>query len=1164
MRSIYFFFVIFVFVICTEAIQAQTTVTIGTGTSTDYSNPFETYFNYGWSSQLYLKSEIGAAGSISAIGYYVTNSGSSYTLDNQKIYIRHSSIGSFTDKYYPGTTGFTLVYSGSITFGSTGWKTIPLSMPFSYNGIDNLEILIESRDGSSFTSTVQSRYTSQSGGTIYRTKYDYNDYSFPSTYQAGGRIQRISNLQLSINTCTYNGGVSSATLVSVCSGGSTTISLSGNTGTPIQWQSSLENSTFIDEIGATSSNYVASGLIASKYYRAKIGSGSCIVNSTSTLVSVKNIPNAPNAGSNGPVCAGAPLDLLSSSVIGATYLWTGPNGFSSTSQNPSVSFLATTSMSGTYSVTASVNGCVSSVSTTNVTVNTIPTIPTLGNNSPLCTGLKLSLSSSIIPNATYHWTGPNNFISSNQNPDVSENATELMSGIYSLVVSENGCSTPSLHTIVSILSGPKVNLISKDEENICPGTSVVLSSVFNENSTITWYKKNNTTNEFIEIIGENSKNLITEPIIETTIYKYLVSNGTCSSYSLEYPVSVNCKAQVIVSSQDGLKILADITSISDKVGPFKFILSKELIPSFNDFVLEFPNYANQGVQTSKYLFDNLEEGQYNLKVFDSRGVALIDNQVNVFKPIEFITDTELKVNGNKIYNYSNVANGSTTKVITERTRSKNLYKINTVDKIHFLGFQDLLTGSSTFSDVKFGYYFQDNKVYAIENGTPKLLDILPSNGMTLGLVQTEFGFDYTYNGNVVLQAAYRNFNFTFNETFELFNRGELVYLSEDLEWRCYRCPPEVKPKSSLNNCLDKKGSIEFNITAYDKNIIGFKLFSASNELISPDISSTDKLYLFSNLEPGIYTYQYQYKWVYDFPYWRNNNQFHTFSSKVKVDSKMNWTNFIDMEYTPVVESVFANVSGSTKGSVISLNETWDDIETYYIEFSLKNSSINWRRYSTRILTWNPDFSISSIAPSDLKIIYSSFNTVTIILGGQTVEVYYQFFDDQLESFNSSGYTRFRYNYTPSSNAVSVQGFNEFTNQWQLLINNVSVNFLGKVHNVKFNSDTYGFGITNVSTNLHCNIITYAKLEKDLKGVNYKPKLNKIYFYFDEEYSGNNTLTYKVYDKKNRPVLYNQLISLNKKYGDNRYDLDVSTLQLGSYILEVMNEKNEKFYLRFTK
>ncbi|MEY2427691.1 MAG: large repetitive protein, partial [Verrucomicrobiota bacterium] len=52
----------------------------------------------------------------------------------------------------------------------------------------------------------------------------------------------------------------------------------------------------------------------------------------------------------------------------ASYNWTGPNGFNSTSQNPSIAH-ATTNTSGTYAVTATVLGCASPAGTTLVTVN---------------------------------------------------------------------------------------------------------------------------------------------------------------------------------------------------------------------------------------------------------------------------------------------------------------------------------------------------------------------------------------------------------------------------------------------------------------------------------------------------------------------------------------------------------------------------------------------------------------------------------------------------------------------------------------------------------------------------------------------------------------------------------------------------------------------------
>lgn len=102
------------------------------------------------------------------------------------------------------------------------------------------------------------------------------------------------------------------------------------------------------------------------------------------------------------------------------------------------------------------------------------------------------------------------------------------------------------------------------------------------------------------------------------------------------------------------------------------------------------------------------------------------------------------------------------------------------------------------------------------------------------------------------------------------------------------------------------------------------------------------------------------------------------------------------------------------------------------------------------------------------------------------------------------------------------------------------------------------------TNNNCkDKVSYAKLEKTLKGVNYRLQ-NRLLFYYDEEYTNttHTTINYKIYDESNQimPVASKPL-----SHGDNRYMIDISGLSLNkSYILEVTNDKSEKFYLRFTK
>src|SRR5205085_12197807 len=97
------------------------------------------------------------------------------------------------------------------------------------------------------------------------------------------------------------------------------------------------------------------------------------------------IPATPTASNGGPYCAGQTISLSTAAVAGATYAWTGPNGFTSAAQNPTRAN-ATTADGGTYSVTITVNGCTSAAGTSNVVVNATPATPTPTNGGPYCEG----------------------------------------------------------------------------------------------------------------------------------------------------------------------------------------------------------------------------------------------------------------------------------------------------------------------------------------------------------------------------------------------------------------------------------------------------------------------------------------------------------------------------------------------------------------------------------------------------------------------------------------------------------------------------------------------------------------------------------------------------------------------------------------------------------
>ncbi|MCZ2223230.1 MAG: PKD domain-containing protein [Chitinophagales bacterium] len=109
--------------------------------------------------------------------------------------------------------------------------------------------------------------------------------------------------------------------------------------------------------------------------------GSCISNEiASAQITYPSAPNTPTITANSEFCSGNTINLsASSTTTGVSYEWTGPNGFTSNQQNPSITN-ATTAASGTYSVTAVLNGCVSTATTKNIVVNLTPNITNSNSN----------------------------------------------------------------------------------------------------------------------------------------------------------------------------------------------------------------------------------------------------------------------------------------------------------------------------------------------------------------------------------------------------------------------------------------------------------------------------------------------------------------------------------------------------------------------------------------------------------------------------------------------------------------------------------------------------------------------------------------------------------------------------------------------------------------
>ncbi len=134
-------------------------------------------------------------------------------------------------------------------------------------------------------------------------------------------------------------------------------------------------------------------------YVLTVSDGNCNSEPDTTLAVVLPEPAAPVASSNSPVCEDSLLSFSTTTVAGATYTWTGPNGFSSNLGSP---FVATPSVaaSGNYNVFATINGCPGPVTTLAVTVNPTPVVDILGDTT-ICIGDGTTLTGTGA--STYAW-----------------------------------------------------------------------------------------------------------------------------------------------------------------------------------------------------------------------------------------------------------------------------------------------------------------------------------------------------------------------------------------------------------------------------------------------------------------------------------------------------------------------------------------------------------------------------------------------------------------------------------------------------------------------------------------------------------------------------------------------------------------------------------------
>ena len=177
---------------------------------------------------------------------------------------------------------------------------------------------------------------------------------------------------------------------------------------------------------------------------------------------VGTISIAPN-----PACVGSTVQL--NAIGGAFYDWSGPQGWTSNQQNPTI-LLTSHQQGGTYTVTiTNAAGCPLVLKDT-LQVNYPPIAEATYEQNTACTGSTLLIHGSGA--GSYAWTGPNGFSSNQKHPQI-EHVTLANSGIYTFTVtSPNGCTATT--TLNITINTPPALSANPTLTQTCEGSKIQL------------------------------------------------------------------------------------------------------------------------------------------------------------------------------------------------------------------------------------------------------------------------------------------------------------------------------------------------------------------------------------------------------------------------------------------------------------------------------------------------------------------------------------------------------------------------------------------------------------------------------------------------------------------------------------------------------------------
>ncbi|MEZ4838068.1 T9SS type B sorting domain-containing protein [Flavobacterium sp.] len=384
----------------------------------------------------------------------------------------------------------------------------------------------------------------------------------------------------------------------------------------------------------------------------------------------KDCLSSTNATSNTPTCIGSNLEL--NATGGTNYLWNGPNGFTSTEQNPIITNV-NSSHSGQYSCEITGTGDCDNTITIDVIVgDTLAPIPNL-SNLPVINGDCNTVITNI-PTANDNCSGTI-IATTTSSLDFSN------PGNYSVIWNYNdgngNVSTQTQNIVINQVSLPT----GTSQQTFCIQENATLNDILINGQNITWYDSQLNGN----ILANNT------PLQNATNYYASQTINGCESDRIEIAVVINNTAPVTGSTNQNFCSTENATLQSIIVNGTDILwygsnTSTTPLPDFTLLIDNTTYYATQtlnGCESTTRLavtinlINTLNANDYSQSICDD-----LNDDVEIIDLTSY--NSELIASNGNVFQYYNSLNGAENQISSDEIANTTNFELVTGNKIIYV------------------------------------------------------------------------------------------------------------------------------------------------------------------------------------------------------------------------------------------------------------------------------------------------------------------------------------------------------------------------------------------------------------------------------------------------------------------------------------------------